>query len=128
MQNSPDEQTTEQTGSHTELQCSLRWIDHSGGRGENKESVFLRSRSANTHENLNQVFPSPLPPNFNVGVCTSGGKTKKKKYVDSTLNLGGRDEGSKVKTQFKFSGWRLGLEVVGISTSAKADLAYAREK
>ena len=37
----PDEQTTEQTGSNTELQCSLRWIDHLGGRrGEQKRVYF----------------------------------------------------------------------------------------
>ena len=37
----PDEQTTEQTGSNTELQCSLRWIDHSGGKGVEQTNVYF---------------------------------------------------------------------------------------
>ena len=104
----PDKQTTEQTGSHTELQCSLRWIDHSGGKGNRtNECVFLRSRSANTPENLNQVFPfAPSPP---ISMLESV-QAEPKKYlnqnphVDSTLKLGEGGHGAKQKLGLSFRG------------------------
>ena len=89
----PDKQTTEQTGSHTELQCSLRWIDHSGGKGyRTNECVFLRSRSANTPENLNQVFPFAPSPQFQ---CWSlyrrrQKKSKSKSVCRFNIEIGGK--------------------------------------